>query len=310
MKYLITGGSGTIGNALLRKLLPDKNNKVAIFSRDELKQSEIYEKYRDYKNLRLFIGDVRDKKRLDIAMKDVDYVIHAAALKRIESCEYNPSECIKTNVIGTMNVLQASIDNNVAKVMCISTDKATNPVNTYGASKMLLEKLATNYNNYASHTNTKISCCRYGNVMGSRGSVIHLFREQAKNDVITITDTNMTRFWFDKEDAVEFILKCMDRANGREIFVPKLQSFYIKDLAEVIAPGCSIRVIGKRLGERLYETLITREDSRYISEEYNKYIICDQYAEKYEEFEYRSDTNHDFMSQDLIRDILNRPTSV
>jgi UDP-N-acetylglucosamine 4,6-dehydratase (inverting) len=272
---LATGGTGSFGKKFTEIVLREHNPKaVRIFSRDELKQMEMRQQFKEDRRLRFFIGDVRDKDRLYRAMNGVDIVIHAAALKQVPSCEYNPIEAVKTNIDGAANVIDAAIDNEVAKVMAISTDKAVHPVNLYGATKLVAEKLFIQGNAYTGGRKTKFSCVRYGNVVGSRGSVIPVFLEQKKTGKITITDERMTRFWITLEQGVRFVIQCIERMKGGEIFVPKIPSMKVIDLAEVIAPEAEKEIIGIRPGEKIHETLITEEEARH-AKEFDDYIVIE-----------------------------------
>ncbi len=262
---LITGGTGSFGHACAKILLEEKRPKrLIVFSRDELKQHEMRTLYSDSGGspMRYFIGDVRDRDRLRLAMRGVDVVIHAAALKQVPACEYNPFEAIMTNVMGAKNIIDAALDSGVNRVMAISTDKAVNPVNLYGATKLCAEKLFVQGNSYAGGTGTRFSCTRYGNVVGSRGSVVPLFLEQRRNGRITITDRRMSRFWLTLDHGVRFVLRCVEQMRGGEIFVPKIPSMRITDLVEAIAPDCEIDDIGVRPGEKLHEVLVSEDESR------------------------------------------------
>jgi len=274
---LLTGGTGSFGKKFTRIALQKYNPKVIrIYSRGELKQQQMREQFQEFyddEKLRFFIGDVRDKNRLYRAMNGVDIVIHAAALKQVPACEYNPIEAVKTNIDGAANVIDAAIDNNVEKVMALSTDKAVHPVNLYGATKLVAEKLFIQGNSYSGGRKTIFSCVRYGNVVGSRGSVIPVFQRQKKKGKITITDENMTRFWITQEQAVRFIISCFEKMKGGEIFVPKIPSMKIIDLAEVIAPECKREVIGIRPGEKIHEVLLTEEEAWHAKEFENYFII-------------------------------------
>lgn len=275
---LVTGGTGTFGKKFTEIALKECNPKVIrIYSRDELKQQQMREQFQDFhhsdEKLRFFIGDVRDKDRLYRAMNNVDIVVHAAALKQVPTCEYNPIEAVKTNIDGAANVIDAAIDNNVEKVMALSTDKAVHPVNLYGATKLVAEKLFVQGNSYSGGRKTIFSCVRYGNVVGSRGSVIPVFQRQKKKGKITITDETMTRFWITQEQAVRFIIDCIDKMKGGEIFVPKIPSMKIIDLAEVIAPECKREVIGIRPGEKINEILLTEEEAHHTKEFDNYFIV-------------------------------------
>lgn len=272
---LVTGGTGSFGQKFTEVVLSECNPKVIrIFSRGEFLQYEMRRKFSNEERLRFFIGDVRDRDRLNRAMNGVDIVVHAAALKQIEACEYNPIEAIKTNIEGAVNVIDAAIDNGVEKVMAISTDKAVHPVNLYGATKLVAEKLLIEGNAYTGPRKTKFSCVRYGNVIGSRGSVIPLFFEQGKDGVITITDKRMTRFWVTLEQGIRFVTDCIDRMQGGEVFVPKLPSMKVIDLAGVIAPEAKVKIIGIRPGEKIHEILITEEEARH-TKEFSDYFLVE-----------------------------------
>lgn len=276
---LITGGTGSFGKKFSEILLREfKPKKLIIFSRDELKQHEMRTKGFDHPCMRYFLGDVRDVDRLRRAFAGVDYVVHAAALKQVPACEYNPFEAIQTNVIGAKNIIDAAIDEGVQKVMAISTDKAVNPVNLYGASKLCAEKLFVQGNSYAGGTSTRFSCTRYGNVVGSRGSVIPVFREQAKTGCITVTDERMTRFWLTLEQGVRFVMKALGRMHGGEIFVPKIPSMRIMDLAATMAPDCKVEYVGIRPGEKLHEVLISEDEARHTVQMDGMYIIRPEFA--------------------------------
>ena len=270
---LITGGTGSFGQKFVQRTLEKYHpSKVVVFSRDELKQYEMQQKLR-HPALRFFIGDVRDRDRLYRAFKEIDIVIHAAALKQIPAAEYNPFEVIKTNIIGAQNVIEAAIDCGVKKVIALSTDKAANPVNLYGASKLCSDKLFVAGNSYVGFRETSFSVARYGNVAGSRGSVIPLFLRQRASGRVTITDPRMTRFWITLEQGVDFVLTSLDRMTRGEIFVPKLPSTKITDLAEALAPGCTQEIIGIRPGEKLHEVMITEEDARHTLEMDDHFVI-------------------------------------
>lgn len=271
---LVTGGTGSFGKKFVEIILRDYHPKrLIIFSRDELKQHEMRMNGFDHPSLRYFIGDVRDIGRLYRAFKGVDIIIHAAALKQIPTCEYNPFEAIMTNILGAKDVIDAAIDQGVKKVIAISTDKAVNPLNLYGATKLCMEKLFVQGNSYSGTGGPKFSCVRYGNVVGSRGSVIPLFKEQRKTGKITITDKRMTRFWITLEEGVRFVIHCVEQMQGGEVFVPKIPSMRIMDLAEAVAPGCEIEFIGIRPGEKLQEVLISKDESRYVIDLEDMFII-------------------------------------
>lgn len=275
---LVTGGTGSFGNKFVEIVLKNyEPERVIVFSRDELKQYEMRQKFNDDSRLRFFIGDVRDKERLYRAFYGVDLVVHAAALKQIPAAEYNPFEVIKTNVIGAQNIIEAAIDCGVKKVIALSTDKAANPINLYGATKLCSDKLFIAGNSYVGFRGTSFSVVRYGNVVGSRGSVIPLFLKQRQNGKFTITDPRMTRFWITLEQGVQFVINCFDRMCSGEIFVPKLPSTRITDLAEAIAPECAIEIIGIRPGEKVHEVMITEEDSRCSIEYDDYYVITPQF---------------------------------
>jgi len=263
---LVTGGTGSFGKAFVKRLLADDEiKKLIVFSRDELKQFEMAEKINSPK-LRYFLGDVRDYSRLLQATDGIDVIIHAAAMKQIPAAEYNPMEAIKTNVIGAENIVNVAIQNRVSKVVALSTDKAANPANLYGATKLCSDKLMIAGNVLAGRHPTKFACVRYGNVLGSRGSVIPFFLERAKEGSIPITDERMTRFWLTIEDGVQFVLDSLERMQGGEIFVPKIPSFKVVDVAKVVCPGVPTTVIGIRPGEKLHEVMITEDDSHYTVE--------------------------------------------
>ena len=270
---LLTGGTGSFGNKFVEIVLKEHNPKVLrIFSRDEKKQSDMAMKFNDSR-LRFFIGDVRDRDRLHRAMTDVDIVIHAAALKQVPACEYNPIEAVRTNIDGAINVIDSAIDSKVDRVMAISTDKAVHPVNLYGATKMTAEKLFIQGNSYSGTAGTKFSCVRYGNVIGSRGSVLPLFLEQKKTGAITITDDKMTRFWITLDQGVKFVINCIERMKGGEIFIPKISSMKIMDLADAIAPNTEKKVIGIRPGEKIHEILLTEDEARHSREFDDSFVI-------------------------------------
>jgi UDP-N-acetylglucosamine 4,6-dehydratase len=270
---LVTGGTGSFGRKFTETVLASSQpRKLIIFSRDELKQSEMH---RDIaaKNVRYFIGDVRDLDRLRRAMHGVDIVVHAAAMKQVPACEYNPFEAVKTNVLGAANIIEAAIDAGVKKVLALSTDKAVNPVNLYGATKLCAEKLFVQGNSYAGEHGTRFSCARYGNVVGSRGSVIPLFLEQRATGTITVTDERMTRFWITLQQGVDFVIQCLGAMDGGEIFVPKIPSMHVLDLAKAIAPGCEIRYTGIRPGEKVHEVLVSEDEAHHTQEHDNFYVV-------------------------------------
>ena len=273
---LITGGTGSFGKKCTEIILKEyKPAKLIIFSRDELKQLEMSQTFSEkkYPCIRYFLGDVRDVDRLYRAFDGVDYVIHAAALKQVPAAERNPFEVIKTNIIGAENIINAAIDRDVKKVVALSTDKAANPINLYGATKLCSDKLFISGNSYSGRHRTKFSVVRYGNVIGSRGSVIPIFKETRKKGIIPITDPRMTRFWITLEQGTDFVLKCLDISDGGELFVPKIPSMSIMDLAKAIAPECKQEILGMRPGEKLHEVLITSDDSRHTLEFEEYYVV-------------------------------------
>lgn len=310
---LVTGGTGSFGKKLTEIILSRyKPHKYIIYSRDELKQYEM--KYRfgeeKYRSIRYFIGDVRDRDRLYRAFDGVDIVIHAAALKQVPTAEYNPFEAIKTNVLGAANIIDAAIDRGVGSVIALSTDKAANPINLYGATKLCSDKLFTAANNYVGGHGTRFSVVRYGNVVGSRGSVIPFFLEARKSGVLPITDTRMTRFWITLEQGVEFVLACLDRMKGGEVFIPKIPSMKVVDLAQALAPECEIKTIGIRPGEKLHEVMVPEDDARNTLEYDDYFAILPTYGDEYrqayinenggkpcpEDFRYSSDNNTQWLS--------------
>jgi UDP-N-acetylglucosamine 4,6-dehydratase len=271
---LVTGGTGSFGKKFVEIALRDLNpRKIIIFSRDELKQHEMRAGGFDHPNLRYFIGDVRDRERLTRAMHGVDIVVHAAALKQVPACEYNPMEAVKTNIMGTSNVVEAALDAGVKKVMALSTDKAVNPVNLYGATKLAAEKLTVQSNTYAAGSSTRYSCVRYGNVVGSRGSVVPVFLRQREQGQVTITDGRMTRFWLSLDQGVRFVVTCLDEMQGGEVFVPKIPSMKVLDLAKAIAPTAAVSVIGIRPGEKLHEVLISEDEARNTIERERMFVV-------------------------------------
>jgi UDP-N-acetylglucosamine 4,6-dehydratase len=271
---LVTGGTGSFGKKFVKIMLESFGpKKIIIFSRDELKQHEMQSRGLDQASLRYFIGDVRDRERLLRAMHGVDIVVHGAALKQVPACEYNPMEAVKTNIVGTSNVVEAALDAGVQKVMALSTDKAVNPVNLYGATKLAAEKLTVQSNSYAAGTGTRYSCVRYGNVVGSRGSVVPVFLKQRESGKLTITDDRMTRFWLSLEQGVRFVIECIERMHGGEVFVPKIPSMKVLDLARALAPDASIHTIGIRPGEKLHEVLISEDEARNTVENQSMYVV-------------------------------------
>jgi UDP-N-acetylglucosamine 4,6-dehydratase len=310
---LITGGTGSLGKSLVEYLLNEtKARRIAIFSRDELKQQHLRIQFKNDPRLRWFLGDVRDLDRLKRAFHMVDYVIHAAALKQVDTGEYNPMEFIKTNVLGSQNVIDASVDAGVKRVVALSTDKASSPINLYGATKLTADKLFVAANNYSFAYGTTFSVVRYGNVMGSRGSVIPFFQEiAAQGKPLPITDLRMTRFWISIESAVKFIIDSLEMMTGGELYVPKIPSMKIVDLANAVAPGSKLIEIGMRPGEKLHEEMISIDDSRRTVVLENRFVVSPVVAEwgfvppkgsaMNEGQGYRSDTNEQWMSVEDIQ---------
>ena len=317
---LITGGTGSFGKKFIKLFLEQyRPRKVIVYSRDELKQFEMQQRFNG-SMMRYFIGDVRDKERLIKAMYGVDYVVHAAALKQVPAAEYNPMECIKTNIHGAQNVIDAAIECGVQKVIALSTDKAANPINLYGATKLASDKLFIAANNLVGDRPTRFSVVRYGNVVGSRGSVVPFFKQLVADGAkeLPITDVRMTRFWLKLEDGVEFVLKNFRRMQGGELFVPKIPSMRILDLAEAIAPGMPTKVIGIRPGEKLHEVMCPLDDAYHTLEFTDHYVIMptisfgqqvdyavNKLGEKgklvKDDFEYNSGTNPDFLTVEQLR---------
>jgi UDP-N-acetylglucosamine 4,6-dehydratase len=316
---LLTGGTGSFGKKFVEIVLSKYNPKrIIIFSMDELKQHEMQMKLSNDSRISYFIGDIRDKERLYRAFKaNVDIVVHAAALKQVPACEYNPFEAIKTNILGAQNIIDAAIDCGIPKVLALSTDKAVNPINLYGATKLCAEKLFVQGNSYAGQKNTRFSCVRYGNVVGSRGSVIPLFREQSKSGKITITDQRMTRFWITLDQGVEFVARCIELMQGGEVFVPRIPSMNIMELAKAISPDCTIEYTGIRPGEKLHETLISADESRHTVKVNDMFVIQPEYhmwggcnwkegQQLPEGFSYTSDSNDQKLSVEELRQIVER----
>jgi len=313
LTVLVTGGTGSFGKKFVEVMLQDYHpRKLIIYSRDELKQHEMRMSGFDHPSLRYFIGDVRDRDRLHRAFTGVDIVVHAAALKQVPACEYNPIEAIMTNVIGARNVIDAALDTGVRKVMALSTDKAVNPINLYGATKLCAEKLFVQSNAYAGATGTRFSCVRYGNVVGSRGSVIPIFLEQRQSGRVTVTDRRMTRFWITLEQGVRFVIRCIEQMSGGEVFVPKIPSMSIMDLVEAVAPGCEVEYIGIRPGEKLHEVLISEDEARHTLEFDDMFVIQPVHPwwsvgnwshgrPLPDGFRYTSDTNSRWLSVDDLR---------
>jgi len=317
---LVTGGTGSFGKAFIAHALEHlEPARIAVLSRDELKQYEMRQALGDDPRMRWFIGDVRDQQRLARAFSGVDVVVHAAAMKQVDTAEYNPFECIATNVLGAENVINASIDAGVKRVVALSTDKASSPVNLYGASKLCSDKLFVAGNHYANHADTRFSVVRYGNVVGSRGSVVPLFQQLADSGRLPVTDTRMTRFWITLPQAVQFVVDSFDRMTGGEIFVPRIPSTTIVDLAAAIAPDAEIDVVGVRPGEKLHEEMISEDDARRTVAFDDHYVIAPLLNEwtggnRWEDgkqlpegFSYRSDTNDQWLGPDEIRELVAAP---
>lgn len=271
---LVTGGTGSFGRKFIRTLLEKTEaRRVIVFSRDELKQSEMQREFIEHDDrLRFFVGDVRDLERLQRAFRGVDYVIHAAALKQVPILEYNPFEAVKTNILGTQNIINAALDQDVQKVVLVSTDKAANPANLYGATKLCAERLMISANSYSGNKGTRFGIVRYGNVFGSRGSLVKILEEQKIKGEVTLTHEEMTRFWITLEQGIDLVLMALEKMHGGEIFVPKIPSMRIKDFICTIAEGCKVTVAGIRPGEKLHEVLITPEEARH-TREYDKYFV-------------------------------------
>ena len=313
---LVTGGTGSFGKKfveiMLREYCP---KKLVIFSRDELKQHEMRAAGFEHSTLRYFIGDVRDGARLERAFSGVTVIVHAAALKQVPACEYNPFEAVQTNIIGGRNVIDAAINQGVHRILALSTDKAVNPINLYGATKLCAEKMFVQANAYAGARETRFSSARYGNVVGSRGSVIPVFLEQRKSGKITLTDARMTRFWITLDQGVRFVIRCLEQMHGGEIFVPKIPSMRLAELAEAIAPDCEIETIGIRPGEKLHEVLVSEDEARNTLETEDMYIIrpahawwkCENWASARplpDGFRYASDTNSAWLTSEQLQELI------
>lgn len=318
---LITGGTGSFGKKCTEVILKKyKPKKIIIFSRDELKQFEMAQVFstKEYSCMRYFIGDVRDKERLNRAFHDVDIVIHAAALKQVPAAEYNPFEAVKTNIIGAQNIINVAIDQGVRKVIALSTDKAANPINLYGATKLCSDKLFIAGNSYVGDDHSIFSVVRYGNVVGSRGSVVPFFLKEREKGVLPITDHRMTRFLIALEQGVNFVLDYLSRMVGGELFVPKIPSMKIIDLAKAIAPECQTKIVGIRPGEKLHEVMIPKDDARRTLEFENYYMIQPDFRffkQRFknddgkpvaEDFEYNSATNTEWLSIKELREMINK----
>jgi UDP-N-acetylglucosamine 4,6-dehydratase len=315
-EVLVTGGTGSFGKKFVEIMLREYHpRRLVIFSRDELKQHDMRAAGFDHPSLRYFIGDVRDPGRLQRAFSGATVVVHAAALKQVPACEYNPFEAIQTNIMGGRNVIDAAIDQGVCRILALSTDKAVNPINLYGATKLCAEKMFVQANAYAGTQETRVSCARYGNVVGSRGSVIPVFLEQRKHGRITITDPRMTRFWLTLEHGVRFVIRSIEQMHGGEIFVPKIPSMKLVDLAAAVAPGCAVEYIGIRPGEKLHEVLLSEDEARNAVEVDEMYIIQPSHPwwkkgnwvharELPQSFRYTSDTNEQWLSHDQLHELI------
>ncbi|KPL83999.1 flagellin modification protein FlmA [Thermanaerothrix daxensis] len=314
---LVTGGTGSFGRKFVQVMLEEYHPaKIIVFSRDELKQHEMRVSGFDHPSLRYFIGDVRDLQRLRRAFEGVHIVVHAAALKQVPACEYNPMEAIKTNILGSSNVIEAALDAGVERVIALSTDKAVNPVNLYGATKLAAEKLFVQSNAYAGGKATRFSCVRYGNVVGSRGSVVPVFLRQRESGVLTITDERMTRFWISLDQGVRFVIHCLEQMMGGEVFVPKIPSMRVMDLARAIAPEARLEIIGIRPGEKLHEVLISEDEARSTVELEHMYVVqpveAFWFGRKWEGrgkslpdgFRYASNTNEAWLTIEELRQMI------
>ncbi|WP_431807134.1 UDP-N-acetylglucosamine 4,6-dehydratase (inverting) [Lysinibacillus sphaericus] len=311
---LVTGGTGSFGKKFIRKALTLGVKKIIVFSRDELKQYEMKQELQD-ERIRFFIGDVRDKDRLYRAFDGVDIVIHAAAMKHVDACEYNPFEAVKTNIHGAQNIIEAAIDRGVKKVIALSTDKACSPVNLYGATKLASDKLFVAANAYVGEKKTRFAVVRYGNVVGSRGSVVPFFKKIKDTGKLPITDERMTRFWITLDQGVQFVIDNLERMNGGEIFVPKIPSMKVTDLAKAVAPECEIEIIGIRPGEKLHEAMIMEDDARHTLEFDNYYVIQPELGWFAQEqlnagkalpdgFAYTSDNNTEWLTVEQLRQLI------
>jgi UDP-N-acetylglucosamine 4,6-dehydratase (inverting) len=319
---LLTGGTGSFGTRFTERVLRDYPDvTLRILSRDELKQSEMSSRLSGHDQLRFFIGDVRNRTRLVRAMQGADIVVHAAAMKQVPACEYNPFEAVQTNILGAQHVVDAAIDSGVERVVALSTDKAVNPVNLYGATKLCAEKIFVQGNAYAARSRTRLSCVRYGNVVGSRGSVVPLFLKQAAEGHLTITDERMTRFWITLDQAVDLVMYALERATGGEVFVPKIPSMRVVDLADAIAPGATKVFTGIRPGEKLHELLLTADESRHSYDLGDRFVVLPEHpwwtdhqtwavgAALASEFVYSSETNDRWLGIEELRDLLSPPAA-
>jgi UDP-N-acetylglucosamine 4,6-dehydratase len=314
---LVTGGTGSFGRRFVELVLAERRpRRLIVYSRDECKQHLMHQGGLSDECMRYFIGDVRDGERLRRATQDVDLIVHAAAMKQVPICEYNPFEAVATNIQGSRNVIEAALDNHVPRVLALSTDKATAPLNLYGATKLVAEKLFVHANHYNRDPATRFACVRYGNVLGSRGSVVPLFAEQRARGVVTVTDPRMTRFWMTLDQGVRFVLSCVDSMVGGEVFIPKLPSMKVVDLARAVAPEARVECIGVRPGEKLHEALLSEEEARMSLDAGDRYVMlpADQpwVGAHWEHagfrmqdgFRYTSDSNERWLSCDEMREML------
>jgi UDP-N-acetylglucosamine 4,6-dehydratase len=319
---LVTGGTGSFGRKFIELMLREHHpHRLIVFSRDELKQHDMRGSGFDHPSLRYFIGDVRDPQRLERALSGVTIVVHAAALKQVPACEYNPFEAIQTNIMGGRNVIDAAINRGVRRILALSTDKAVNPINLYGATKLCAEKMFVQANAYSGSQDTRFSCARYGNVVGSRGSVVPIFLEQRKRGRITITDPRMTRFWITLEQGARFVIRCIEQMHGGEIFVPKIPSMKLAEMAEAIAPGCQVEYIGIRPGEKLHESLVSEDEARQTLELEDMFVIQPAHSwwqrENWKQarpvldgFRYSSDTNSQWLTRADLHQLLDQGSVV
>jgi UDP-N-acetylglucosamine 4,6-dehydratase/5-epimerase len=314
---LLTGGTGSFGHAFVERVLATSPTTVVrVYSRDELKQSQMQARFNDSPQLRFLIGDIRNRGRLTRAVQGVDIIVHAAAMKQVPACEYNPFEAVQTNILGSQHVVDAAIDSGVGQVLALSTDKAVNPVNIYGATKLCQEKIIVQGNAYAAQRETRLACVRYGNVVGSRGSVVPLFRKQAEEGRLTITDERMTRFWITLSQAVDVVLYGLEHMTGGEVFVPKIPSMRLSDLASALAPGVPTKVTGIRPGEKLHEVLLTVDEARHAVDAGEVFVVLPEHTWWTDNprfvhgeplpdgFSYTSDTNDKWLTADEIRAVL------
>lgn len=314
---LLTGGTGSFGTAFTRRMLKEfPDVTLRVFSRDELKQSEMATAFDHDPRLRFFVGDVRSRERLARATKGVDHIVHAAAMKQVPACEYNPFEAIQTNVLGAQHIVDAAIDNGIRTVVALSTDKAVNPVNLYGATKLCAEKLIVQGNAYAAGSDARLCCVRYGNVVGSRGSVVPVFRQQRESGSLTITDSRMTRFWITLDEAVDLVLYALEHAEGGEVFIPKIPSMKVTELADAMAPGLPRTEVGIRPGEKLHESLLTSDEARHAVDAGSVYVVLPEHpwwtqdskwadaAPLADGFAYVSDTNDEWLDADALSALL------